>query len=103
MLRPLVIHPLQPTATGNEDPARLKKDYGKEFVFYSNIANTTILPQGKPEDVANEVSKKIMSLAPGGGYVLSGGHNIQADVPPENIVALFDTGYQVGQYPISAG
>lgn len=97
-----VVHPLQPTAAGNEDPIRLKRDYGDKFVFYSNIANTTVLPRGNPHDVAQEVTKKIQALAPGGGYVFSGGHNIQADVPPENIVSLFDTAYMAGQYPISA-
>ena len=96
-----VVHPLQPTAAGNEDPIRLKRDFGDKFVFYSNIANTTILPRGNPREVAQEVTMKIRALAPGGGYVFSGGHNIQADVPPENIVSLFDTAYEVGQYPIS--
>ena len=96
-----VVHPLQPTARGNEDPVKLKKDYGGKFVFYSNIANTTILPHGTPDEVRKEVSTKIKALAPGGGYVLSGGHNIQADVPPENVVALFDTAFNVGTYPIA--
>jgi len=96
-----VVHPLQPTAAGNEDPDKLKRDYGDTFVFYSNIANTTILPHGTPEEVRNEVKRKIKSLAPGGGYIFSGGYNIQADVPPENIVALFDTAFESGKYPIS--
>lgn len=96
-----VVHPVQPTAAGNEDPERIKKDYGDKFVFYSNIANTTILPHGTPQEVADEVTRKIRALAPGGGYILSGGHNIQADVPPENVVALFDTAYEVGRYPIA--
>jgi uroporphyrinogen decarboxylase len=95
------VHPLQPTADGNEDPVKLKRDFGDKFVFYSNIANTTILPRGTPGEVAQEVKKKISVLAPGGGYILSGGHNIQADVPPENVVALFDTAYEAGRYPIS--
>ena len=96
-----VVHPVQPTAAGNEDPERIKKNYGDKFVFYSNIANTTILPHGTPQEVAEEVTRKIGALAPGGGYVLSGGHNIQADVPPENVVALFDTAYEMGRYPIA--
>jgi len=96
-----VVHPLQPTAKGNEDPVRIKRDYGDRLCFYSNIANTTILPHGKPEDVAQEVRRKIAALAPGGGYVFSGGHNIQADVPPANIVALFDTAYETGRYPLA--
>jgi uroporphyrinogen decarboxylase len=97
-----VVHPLQPTAKGNEDPVRLKRDYGDRLSFYSNIANTTILPHGKPEEVAQEVRRKIVALAPGGGYVFSGGHNIQADVPPANIVALFDTAYEAGRYPLTS-
>ena len=95
-----VVHPLQPTAAGNEDPVRLKREFGKEFVFYSNIANTTILPYGTPQAVEDEVARKIRALAPGGGYIFSGGHNIQADVPPENIVALFDAAYKKGHYPV---
>jgi uroporphyrinogen decarboxylase len=96
-----VVHPLQPTAAGNEDPVKLKRDFGSTFVFYSNIANTTILPHGSPEEVRGEVKRKIRALAPGGGYIFSGGHNIQADVPPENVVALFDTAYEAGKYPIA--
>lgn len=96
-----VVHPLQPTAAGNDDAERIKKEFGETFVFYSNIANTTILPKGSPQEVASEVRKKIKALAPGGGYIFSGGHNIQADVSPENVVSLFDTAYEAGQYPIS--
>jgi len=95
-----VVHPLQPTARGNEDPFRLKREYGDRLAFYSNIANTTILPHGRPDEVAQEVRRKILALGPGGGYVFSGGHNLQADVPPANIVALFDTAYEVGRYPL---
>jgi len=96
-----VVHPVQPTAAGNGDPERIKRQYGNQLVFYSNIANTTILPHGTPEEVAREAERKIRALAPGGGYVFSAGHNIQADVSPENIVALFDTAYRAGQYPIA--
>jgi len=96
-----VVHPLQPTAAGNGDPDKIKRDFGKQLVFYSNIANTTILPYGTADEVRKEVKKKIRALAPGGGYIFSGGHNIQADVPPENIVALFDTAYEFGRYPIN--
>jgi len=95
------VHPLQPSAKGNDDPERLKREFGSQLVFYSNISNTVVLPHGSPEEVTAEVAKKIRALAPGGGYVFSGGHNIQADVPPENIVALFDTAYALGRYPIA--
>ena len=95
------VHPLQPTAAGNEDPVRIKQSFGDRLCFYSNVANTTILPQGQPADVAAEVRRKIAALGPGGGYIFSGGHNIQADVPPANIVALFDTAYEAGRYPLT--
>jgi uroporphyrinogen decarboxylase len=94
------VHPVQPAAAGNGDPERIKRDFGDKLAFYSNIANTTVLPHGTPEEVAAEAERKIAALAPGGGYVFSAGHNIQADVPPENIVALFDTAYRAGVYPI---
>jgi len=95
-----VVHPLQPTADGNGDPVRIKKDFGEKLVFYSNIANTTILPHGTPAEVAAEAERKIRALAPGGGYIFSAGHNVQADVPAENLIALFDTALRVGRYPI---
>jgi uroporphyrinogen decarboxylase len=97
-----VVHPVQATAKGNGDPARIKRDFGDRLCFYSNIANTTILPRGTPEEVAQEVRRKVMALAPGGGYVFSAGHNVQADVPPENLITLFDTAYQAGRYPIGS-
>ena len=95
-----IVHPLQPTALGNDDPVKIKKEFGEHLVFYSNIANTTTLPNGTVREVTEEVKRKIKALAPGGGYMFSGGHNIQADVPPENIVALFDTAHEFGGYPL---
>ncbi|MCX6090083.1 MAG: hypothetical protein NTX88_06925 [Candidatus Atribacteria bacterium] len=95
-----VLHPLQATAAEMGNPARIKEMYGDRLVFYSNISNQSILPQGTPDEVRAEAKNKIKYLAPGGGYIFSAGHNIQADVPPENIIALFDTAYQYGRYPI---
>lgn len=85
-----VVHPLQGDAKGMNDPMELKRRFGKQIVFYSNLCNQTTLPYGTPEQVRQDVIQKIHALAPGGGYVISGGHNIQADVKPQNILALFD-------------
>ena len=60
-----VVHPLQPTAKGNDDPERLKREFGRQFVFYSNIANTTVLVHGTSADVANEVRRKFAPWRPG--------------------------------------
>lgn len=84
-----------------DDPGSLKKRFGKQLTFYSNLRNQTILPHGTPEAVREGVIRKIRSLAPGGGYVVSAGHNIQADVRPENILALFGTAWPAGQYPLT--
>jgi len=91
-----VVHPLQGDACGMGDPEAIKQKFGGRLAFYSNLCNQTILPYGTPEQVREDVIHKIRALAPGGGYVASGGHNIQADVKPENILALFDTAYEYG-------
>ena len=70
-----------------DDPEGLKQRFGKQLAFYSNLCNQTILPHGTPEEVRQDVICKIHALAPGGGYIMSPGHNIQADVEPENILA----------------
>jgi uroporphyrinogen decarboxylase len=95
-----ILHPLQGDAADMEDPARLKREFGKKLAFYSNIRNQSTLPHGSPQEVAADAREKIRHLAPGGGYVMSAGHNIQADVPAENILALYDTALEAGRYPI---
>jgi len=59
-----------------------------------------VLPRGSPGDVEEEVKRRIKVLAPGGGYLLAAVHNIQVDVPAENIVAMFTAGKKYGTYPI---
>jgi uroporphyrinogen decarboxylase len=49
-----------------------------------------VLPTGTPQEVKDDVQRNIEALAPGGGYVFSPVHNIQADVPPENILAMLE-------------
>jgi uroporphyrinogen decarboxylase len=73
------------------DPRGLKRDFGNDIVFWGGGVDTQgILPTGTPEDVRDDVRRNIEALAPGGGYVFNTIHNIQADVPPENIIAMWD-------------
>jgi len=95
-----IVHPLQGDAEEMKNPKEIKARFGDRLAFYSNLKNQSTIPHGTPEDVREDVKNKIRDLAPGGGYILSGGHNIQADVPPENILALFDAGHEYGSYPI---
>jgi uroporphyrinogen decarboxylase len=80
---------------------RLKREFGQDIVFWGGGADASkVLPLGTPEDVREEVRRRIHDLAPGGGYVFASIHNIQAEVPPENVVAFFEAAYECGQYPI---
>ena len=85
------INPVQVTAKGME-PGRLKQEYGDRIAFWGGIDSQRILPQGTPEEVAAEVRRIFELLGRGGGWVLAAVHNIQPDVPPENILALFEAG-----------
>jgi uroporphyrinogen decarboxylase len=70
------------------DTARLRHEFGKHLVFWGAIDTQRVLPQGTPDDVRAEVARRVMDLRP--GYIPTSVHNIQAEVPPENIVAMFD-------------
>jgi uroporphyrinogen decarboxylase len=86
-----ILNPVQVTAK-NMDPARLKAEFGDRMSFWGGINTQSILPQGTPEEVRAETQRIIDILGKDGGYVLNSVHNIQAEVPAENIVAMFDTG-----------
>jgi len=80
------------------DTQVLKKTYGEDIVFWGGGVDTQkMLPFGTPEEVAAEVKQRIDDLAPGGGFVFAPVHNIQADVPPQNIVAAFETALEYGK------
>jgi uroporphyrinogen decarboxylase len=93
------IHPVQ-VAAKDMDSAKLKKEFGKHLTFWGGIDTQKVMPKGTPQDVKEEVRRRIQDFAPGGGYVLAAVHNIQADVPPENILAMFQAGKEYGTYPI---
>ena len=85
-----ILNPVQTTAAGM-DPVRLKREFGERIVFWGGACDCQhTLPFGTPEQVAQEVRQSVRILGAGGGYVLAPVHNIQANVPPENVIALFD-------------
>ncbi len=85
-----VLNPIHITATGME-PSALKRDFGKDVAFWGGGVETqSVLPFGTPQEVKDNVRRNVDALAPGGGYVFNTIHNIQADVPPENIVAMIE-------------
>lgn len=84
------VNPVQ-TNCKNMEPERLKSMFKDQITFWGGGCNTQrILPTGTPEQVREDVFRNLDILFPGGGFVFQQIHNIQADVPPENIVAMFD-------------
>ncbi len=94
-----ILNPIEVNAAAM-DTARLKREFGKDLTFWGAGCDPVVLGTGTREDVVSEVKRRIRDLAPGAGFVFGPIHNIQANVPPENIVALFDTARDCGQYPI---
>jgi uroporphyrinogen decarboxylase len=93
-----ILNPVQ-TSARNMDPVGLKSRFGHDLSFWGGGCDAQhVLPRGRPADVAAEVGRNLAVFKPGGGYVFNGIHNIQGDVPPENVVALFDTAYEQGFY-----
>lgn len=92
-----IVNPVQVSAAGM-DTKRLKATYGNDIVFWGGGVDTQwVLPFGSEAEVRDEVKRRIDDLAPGGGFVFAAVHNIQAFVPPENIVAAFETAMEYGQ------
>ena len=81
------------------DTRQLKKEFGKDMMFWGGGVDTQqVLPHGTPQEVRDEVKRRIDDLAPGGGFVFNTVHNIQADVPPENIMAMQEAVMEYGRY-----
>jgi uroporphyrinogen decarboxylase len=93
-----IINPVQFNAA-HMDSLELKKDFGKDLVFWGGGVDTQkILPKGTVMEVKDCVKRQIEALAPGGGLVFNTVHNIQSDVPPQNIVAMWEALQEYGKY-----
>jgi uroporphyrinogen decarboxylase len=93
-----VIHPLEPLQS--IDIPAIKEEFGKQVSFLGGIDISHAMP-GTREDVITETKLRISQLASEGGYILAPSNHLQADVPPENVVTLFETAKTFGVYPIS--
>lgn len=93
------LNPVQ-TSAKNMEPERLKREFGDRMSFWGGIDTMRVLNYGTPEDVRREVKHKIEALAPGGGYILNPIHNVQPDVPVENLLAMIDAALEYGWFPL---
>ncbi len=92
-----ILNPVQVSAK-NMAPEDLKKRYGDRVTFWGGVDTQHLLPYGSPQEVSDGVKRLIDVMAPGGGFILAAVHNIRPEVPPENLVALFDTAWEYGRY-----
>ncbi len=93
-----IINPVQISAR-DMDPAMLKARFGDKVVFWGGgVDSQHVLPRGTPEQVRENVRANLEAFKPGGGYVFNNVHNIQADVPPANVLAMYDAAYEFGKY-----
>ena len=95
-----VIHPVQ-IAAKDMDSSILAPEFGDRLSFWGGIDTQRVLPKGTTEEVKAEVRRRIRDFAPGGGFILGAVHDIQPDVPVENIIAMYEAGREYGRYPIA--
>lgn len=95
-----ILNPVQVSARGM-DTRRLKAEFGDRLSFWGAIDTQHVLPHGSLADVDREVERRISDLAPHGGYILAPVHNLQADVPAENVLRMYHHAREYGCYPLA--
>jgi uroporphyrinogen decarboxylase len=92
-----LLNPIQPESM---DPSYIKRRYGDKIALWGTVSTQQTLPFGSPSDVEKEVRDRIKDCGPGGGFLLAPTHNIQLDVPFENIRAFYSAVEKYRDYPI---
>jgi uroporphyrinogen-III decarboxylase len=83
------------------DPDELKRKFGERITFWGGGIDTQrTLPFGSSDDVRREVRERLKLFGPGGGFVFNAVHNIQAQVPVANVLAMYETALNYGRYPL---
>jgi uroporphyrinogen decarboxylase len=96
-----ILNPVQVEAAGME-AHRLKQEFGDRLVFWGGGIDTqNVLPFGTREQIRAQVRERIRTFGPGGGFVFTPSHNIQGDVPHENLLAMYGAVQEFGRYPLS--
>jgi uroporphyrinogen decarboxylase len=94
-----ILNPVQVSAT-RMDSAELKREYGKDLCFWGGGVDTqnAFDDRHTPDEVRADVRKRLEDFMPGGGFIFNTVHNIQGNVPPENIIAMWETVQEYGRY-----
>lgn len=95
-----ILNPVQCSAS-QMDAWELKKKFGNRITFWGGGVDTQhTLPFGTLDEIRREVCERIRIFGPGGGFVFNAIHNIQAQIPIENVLAMFETVQEYGRYPL---
>jgi uroporphyrinogen decarboxylase len=96
-----ILNPVQTSVNGLEDTFALKEAFGDRLSFHGAIDVQQMLPNASTAELELEVARRIYDLGRNGGYILAPCHNIGHDIPPENVVTLFEKAREYGQNPAS--
>jgi uroporphyrinogen decarboxylase len=94
-----ILNALQPTAV-NMDLKKIKDTFGSQAALFGGLDTQGKIPFGSLDDVEQEVKRALMAVAPRGGYILAGAHNIQPDTSMEKLVNIFEWAKTYGTYPL---
>ena len=94
-----ILNPVQTSVSGLDDTFALKEKYGDRLCFHGAIDVQQMLPNATPAELEAEVARRIYDLGRDGGYILAPCHNIGHDIPPENVVTLFEKARELGGDP----
>jgi uroporphyrinogen decarboxylase len=93
-----ILNPVQISAAGM-DSAELKREFGRDLTFWGGAVDSqNVLQTGSVQEVKDDARRRINDLAPGGGFIFAPVHNIQCNVPPENVAAMWDALHEYGIY-----
>jgi uroporphyrinogen decarboxylase len=92
-----VLNPMQSNAK-DMDPLRIKEKTAGKMALWGGVDTHVVLPKGTSQDVREEVKRKLAVYGKGGGYMLSADHNILVDVPPANLITMFEAAQEFGNY-----
>ena len=96
-----IVNPVQTVVTGMGDTYALKAQYGDRLAFHGSIDVQQVLPNATVEEVRREVARRIYDLGRSGGFIIAPCHNINVDIPVENVIATFEAAHEFGRYPLS--
>ena len=94
-----ILNPVQTSVAGLEDTYALNEKFGDRLAFHGAIDVQQMMPNATPQELEDDIARRIYDLGRGGGYILAPCHNIGHDIPPENVVALFEKARIMGADP----